>query len=369
MPDNDQPTFGQALKEARKRRGISLKEAGARLKGLYSTAETYARIERGQRGAGDIDRAKVIHILIKGLEMRNASEIDRMLALAKLESLSQDEMEQLGLAVAPSLPEPLSLPNAKLSSRRQLYWLWLLVAIGTAVLTWVTSDHALFVTVIGLLYASLFIISVFLESAFETSPVDRSRSIFILFAVVLFTSVGALVADERLIGAGATTIGLPTAGVMLLTGAVIQFFLARRMLPPTILVPARFQTMTAQTAHLKNSCYFILLAILFWLPSYHAAVAFARLTEDGQRDRVERAFSQDLYTSAEVIVLSVRIQLLLLLVIVAVSLYMGSKLLDRLRAHERLNHYTQLFYLRAVVYFLLSLISIGWYSYTTSQLL
>ncbi len=48
--------------------------------------------------------------------------------------------------------------------------------------------------------------------------------------------------------------------------------------------------------------------------------------------------------------------------------YMGAHLLDNLRPHARLNSFTLLFYLRALLYFLLCLVCIGWFAYALSEL-
>jgi hypothetical protein len=69
-----------------------------------------------------------------------------------------------------------------------------------------------------------------------------------------------------------------------------------------------------------------------------------------------------------VLALSVVWLLELLLVAFLVSLYMAYCLLDKLQSHPRLNSYTILFYLRASLYFVLCLISIGWYAFSLGEL-
>jgi len=48
---------------------------------------------------------------------------------------------------------------------------------------------------------------------------------------------------------------------------------------------------------------------------------------------------------------------------------MSAKLLDNLKAHDSLNRYHILLYLRAFLYFLLGFVCLGWYTYAFASLL
>lgn len=363
MSDADSGAFGRALAKLRLARGYTQQQVSARIPTYYSDAGAYGRIERGERHP---DRDAVIAILVRGLLILDASEINRMLLLAEFEPLSLVDVERFDLPKQPPL-EPSS-------GRIQRFpdWRSVLVVLGSlagaGLLALLIPGQAAFALLTSGLYAALYVVSLYLESAFEPERFPRTTTAAVLtFGAILVTSMAALATDRILVDAG-SSLALPSALAIFLLAGVVQFLLVRRTLAATPTVPASFQTHTAQSAHLKNTAYFLLVVVLFWQPAFHCVLTFTREIRVGQADWVHQMLEHDLMIGRGIIALSVRWLLGLLLSTFLTSLYMGHVLLDRLQPHVRLNTFTILFYLRAFVFFLLCLIAIGWYAYSLSEL-
>jgi transcriptional regulator with XRE-family HTH domain len=364
VPPADGKAVGRALAKLRSARGFTQQEVAARIPTHYSDASTYGRIERSERYA---DRDTLIAILVRGLSVSDVSEINRLLQLADFQALSPEEVEQCKLA-----PSETIAAKTEPGQRRHSDWLSAGILSGTAVLAGLIAllvpRHAVFVVVSSCLYAALYVVSLYLESAFEPERLRPKATVAICFCIIALSSAAALAADRLLVDSGNSLALLPSLVIFLLA-AIGQFLVVRPTLPETAIVPASFQTRTAQAAHLKNTGYFLLIVVLFWLPSFHCISTLERELGRGHSDWVRQVLEHDLMLGLGLLALSVRCLLLLLLSLFVVSLVMAYPLLDNLRPHARLNNYTILFYLRAFLYFLSCLACIGWYAYSLSALI
>ena len=198
-----------------------------------------------------------------------------------------------------------------------------------------------------LLYASLYVISVLLESAYGSLAKQTGWAALAAGSTILTTSLAANWADRHFIVAGRSE-GLWLALFMFVGGAVFQWFLARPALADYTVVPTRFRSHTAQAAHLKNSVYFLFIIVAFWLPPRHCVET---LSAQGARGIMTATFCPRPWW------LWLAFVLMLL-----VSIPMGSRLLDNLRPNPGHNRFVTLFYVRALVYFLLSAACVLWYS-------
>jgi transcriptional regulator with XRE-family HTH domain len=362
----DPYAFGRAVAKLRLARGLRQQEVADRIPTYYGDAGAYGRIERGERRA---DRDAAIAILVRGLLILNVAEINDLLTLAGYQALGTEDFERFGLA-RPEVGEPLRPePETTVSGWRDGRNVGILSGsvVSSCLVALLIRQHTLFALLTSFLYAALYAVSLYLESAFEPRPVETRKAAVLTFGFIAVTSTAALATDRILINIG-NPLALLFPLVIFLCSAIIQFFIARPALSETAIVPATFQTRTAQSAHLKNTGYFLLIVVVFWLPPFHSVLTFTREIRAGHSDWVRQILAQPLMLGQGVLSLSVSWLLGLLLITLLISLYMAYCLLDKLQSHAKLNSFTILFYLRAFLYFVLCLISIGWYAFSLGEL-
>jgi hypothetical protein len=318
-------------------RGFIQQQVAARIPTYYSDAGAYGRIERGERHP---DRDAVVAILVRGLLIREIAEIDRVLQLAGYWALSADEIATLGLAeTVAELPEE-PVPPVILPRNPWRHWRSAGVLIGSLVLAGLIAllipGHTPFALLTSCLYAALYVVSLYLESAFDPERLPTTRTAMFTFAFVSVSSTVALATDRALVDSDNYFALLFSLAIFLLAG-ILQFVIVRRALPESAIVPARFQTRTAQSAHLKNTNYFLLIVVLFWLPPFHCVSTLSREFRSGHAEWVRQTLTQDLMLGRGLLALSVRWLLGLLLIMFLIAWYMGAHLLDNLRSHARLN--------------------------------
>jgi transcriptional regulator with XRE-family HTH domain len=363
----DPGAFGRTLAKLRQGRGYTQQEVATRIPTYYSDAGAYGRVERAERHP---QRDALIAILVRGLLISDVAELNRILQLAAYEALSAEEVETFGLILSQAEPLPKLVPP--IISLRDPFRDWrsaaiLFVSMGlSGLIALRIPGHAPFAALTSCLYAALYVVSLYLESAFDPERLPATRTAALTFGFVAVSSTVALATDRVLVDGGNPLALLFSLAVFILAG-IVQFAVARRTLPESPIVPASFQTRTAQSAHLKNTSYFLLLVLLFWLPPFHGVSTLSRELRSGHSDWVRQMLAQDLMLGRGLLALSVRWLLGLLLTMFLIAWYMGAHLLDNLRPHARLNSFTLLFYLRAFLYFLLCLICVGWYAYSLSE--
>lgn len=367
---NADESFGSRIRKLREQKGLTQKEVAARISTYYADDSSYRRIENGARTPS---RDAVIAIAVTGLEIGDREQVDSLLALTGHEGLTPSQAEALGIAgtavptTSPSEPGPAKANEARWSVTFQRHREALLSAIPVAVASWFLCSGAeggpWYPFTAVLLYAFLYVVSLFLESVY----VDRHRQFVsvatAIFAMVLFTSAVGLWADRELTARKAAT-GLTMALSIFLLAAAIQWFLSRLILPARTIVPTRYLSHTSQAAHLKNTLYFLIVVFVFWLPPAHA-VAFLRI---GNPNSFDRNLGQMLIVAPGGITLGPGLLIGVLLLLVLISIPMRTQLLDNLKRAPKHGDYVLLFYLRAVLYFLLCLVCVCWFANAISQL-
>lgn len=118
-----------------------------------------------------------------------------------------------------------------------------------------------------------------------------------------------------------------------------------RLLPDFAITKANFQTYPAQAAYLKDVSYFFLLSVFLIVP-FHSIAAIERGV---QRRRLVEAYPRPWALT------------LVLIAIAAISLVMTAHLLDNLEPGSYVNLFTQLGYLRGILYFGLGIVYLWWY--------
>ena len=358
--------FGKALAQLRRAKGLTQADMVGRLGTYYSDETSYGRIEQGKRSP---DRPTAVAIAIRGLRLTDAESINRLLGLAGFDGLTREEAQSLklewsevpGLTVKPEDGEP--IPR----------WAWP-VAVASFVVSgilglWISShvpNHIGIALVTSVLYGSLFSVSLLLETAYFP---DRNRffpTAVILFSLMFVSSVAILAFGATMLRAGSPWSLAASFGGFLLTG-MIQWLVLRMVLPGFSLQIARFQLMPAQVAHLKNTAYLLLLVILFWLPPFSAVLGLEREAETGNLQFVRGILDRQVMIGRGIVGVNAATLAGVWVLVVLVSIPMGARLLENMRPHPRLNVFYTLFYLRAILYFTLSLICVGWYFYSLGQ--
>jgi hypothetical protein len=217
------------------------------------------------------------------------------------------------------------------------------------------------------MYAGLYLVSLLLESAYEPQA-RRYSALAGIFCVMLVSSSGALAADAISINSGASD-GLPMALSIFAAAAMLQAVVSRQTLPAYPVVKGRYQMHTARSAHLKNTCYFMLIVFLFWVPPLHAVTILRKEVRLGHAAFVRETIPHWMLLGHGMISLNYGWLIGLLITVVAISLPMRTQLLDNLKPSPHQDSYLHLFYIRALLYFALSGTCVVWYASAVGSLL
>jgi hypothetical protein len=177
----------------------------------------------------------------------------------------------------------------------------------------------------------------------------------------------ALAIDARLARTGVPA-ALPLSLAVFLLAAAAQWAIARSALSESAVVPTSFQAHTAQAAHLKNTIYFLVIVVLFWLPPFHCVAVLRREIQSGHAASVREILTHHVLLGRDFASFSVEWLWSGLLFLLLLVIPMAARLLENLKSGPRLNTFTALFYLRGVLYFLLILICLFWYSAAIASL-
>jgi len=366
VPPSDPVAFGKAIAQLRKNQGLKQKEVVARVSDCYSEESAYRRIESGRRFPS---RDAAIAILVRGVRLTDLDRINSLLALAGYNGLSADEASSLDLPeIEANLPtggsqDRLGIWN-RILARSESKPFGVALAFGSIILSvWIASriGEWWFPLVSSMMYAALYVLSLFLESAYEF---DRARVLpaaLFAFCFMLSTSVTALAVDARCVASG-KTYAMWLALTIFLATAMLQWLILRSTLPSYTIVKTSYQSHTAQSAHLKNTEYFLFIVILFWLPPFHCISVLRREAQAGNTGLVREFLGHWFLVGKGILCPNVGALCGILLVLIVAAMLMRGRLLDNLEPHPMKNLYVTLFYARAFVYFAMCVVCIGWYA-------
>jgi hypothetical protein len=213
----------------------------------------------------------------------------------------------------------------------------------------------------AILYGSLYTVSILLESAFAAAPIPKGAVVSGVFGFTMVTSVIALAIDAWLARTGSPA-ALPLSLAIFLIAAAAQWYIARSALSESVVVPTNFQAHTAQAAHLKNTVYFLVIVLLFWLPPFHCVAVLRREIYAGHAASVREILAHQLLHGRDFVCPNAGWLWSGFAFFLLLSIPMSARLLENLKSAPRLNTYTSLLYLRGVLYFLLIFICLIWYS-------
>lgn len=233
------------------------------------------------------------------------------------------------------------------------------------------SAHTVHIWVSSCIYAGLYTAALVLEVAYQLDQFSAMvlRIAPITFVWITISSVAALTADRKLTFNGKTT-GLTVSATIFLMAAALLFIVLRRYLPPEQITQSTIQSYPAQAAYLKDVSYFLALAFCFLIVPFHFIAAAEKELGPERHWQILELLNGDKLTAAPKGTFYPRFWALavLLVVLAAISLVMTSHLLDHLRQGPYTNLFTQLVYVRAILYFGLGIECLIWYRRSIDEL-
>ncbi len=371
----DPRAFGRLISQIRKAKGLTQEQVVGRVSDHYGEVRSYRRIEAGTRSPA---RDTAIAILSDGLDVDSQDRISQALSLLSYAPLTREEAVALKLTGSDDAKVSLAeqaVPTSSQARDRKLQAsqtvttaiIAISVAIGGITAICLTVD-ALAVAGTAIIYAALYAVSVQLENHVQG---DRDGSLIasaLAFGVTLITSVAVLAADAGLVRHGSEA-GLGVALVLLWAAAAGQWFIVRPALPDRAVAPLRYQALTAQAAHLKNTLYFVLLASVFWIPPMHAITVLERELHFGHVALVQQLASHQVFIIGRGIIAPGPAGLLgAFVVMLAASPIMAYPLFTNLKQDRRQNGYCILLFTRTALIFGLSILCLGWYAMRLASL-
>lgn len=334
----DLERLGQRFRELRTSRGITQDQVTKRC-AAYSDPRSLRKLESGEHRP---KRQAIIDLLAEALGEQTPAIFDELLILAGYQGLNAKERKKLSLST--TQPEPVKPPPVVPKNIRSLWRSLILLGLVSSIFA---GRHLSgFDWMCSVLYSALYAVSVLLETAHEYQGGETLEAAGAAAAVVLPISLGALSLDQGDVSAGRPEVLLDALFLFVLA-AGLQWFAVRAALPSVTIVKTSFQTQTAQAAHLKNTIYFLLLVFVFWLPPRHCIEA--------ARQHLTPEFCP------KPLWLSIALGALML-----AAVPMGSRLLENLQPTPRYNLYVNLFWVRALMFFLLAALLVIWYSLSLS---
>jgi len=361
----DPRAFGKEIARIRESKGLYQKQAAERIGTYYSNERAYRRIESGERRP---ERDPAIAIVVKFLKLTDTNEVNELIGLAGYAPLAEDEIQKWGLAPQSGAREPASgAPEVEgggrlLSSRPRML---LMTLLSTAVTVFVAASarHMAILFFPAIFYGLLYAVSILIESVLD----PRRKSVWpmgaLLFSFMVVSSSLTLRADAYLVGLGSDSSLILMVPLGLLIGAAaVQWLIAKRALSEFPVVQMTFQSHTAQAAHLKNSLYFLVAAVLFWLVPSHCVAVFEREIGAGRASWVMAAAEHGLMLGKDLVAFRPEWLWGAFGIILLLMVPMAARLFENLKSHPDLNIYSNLIYLRTILYVSLIVICLIWYS-------
>jgi DNA-binding winged helix-turn-helix (wHTH) protein len=229
------------------------------------------------------------------------------------------------------------------------------------------SQYLIHVLVSSSLYAALYGVAIILEVSYEFTRFGRSalKFAFAAFLWIMLTSSAALIIDSKLTDRGKRAAQMWSIAALLIS-ALLLVVGASRFLPITPISKLSFQSYSAQAAYLKDTVYFLVLAVFFISFPFHNVVRLGHEINKGRAAEILQTFSERL--SGRNAYVRVWALTAFLIMLALASLAMTAHLLDNLKTGPHMNLFTQLVYLRGILYFGLGIECLLWYYHELQKL-
>jgi DNA-binding winged helix-turn-helix (wHTH) protein len=252
-------------------------------------------------------------------------------------------------------------PEERITERESLLTA---VPSGGLRLRWRLPAHALQIGFACMMYAGLYVLSVFVETAYA---LDRYRSSLgavgsVIFLWIVSTTLAAVWSDWRLTKKSDLH-GLTVAVVIMTAAAGALFLGLGGFLPGSAITLFAFQGFTAHAAYLKSEIYFVMLAVAFMVLPFHFIVRVEHELRAGRPDIAWCLLSRRTNHSKIPAMIYPRPVFLLALLVISGfwSLFSIAHLFEYLLPSPHMNRYMNLLQIQRLTYFALGLECLGWY--------
>jgi DNA-binding winged helix-turn-helix (wHTH) protein len=227
------------------------------------------------------------------------------------------------------------------------------------------AGHLWHVLAASSLYAGLYVVTLLIETAYQFDKLGRTAlklSPFI-FVWVLGTSLGGLWLGGELAVREKGYLGLVVSVSTFIGAAAITCAAVGLFLPASPITESLTQAQTAQSAYLKDIYYSLILAVLFVIPPFCFVVGMQRELQAGRHATALELLSGSKLAVAPSGTVYLRPWMLgvALMVMASLSVYLTANLLDHITPSPHMNLFTNLIYLRLILYYGLGVECLAWY--------
>lgn len=239
-------------------------------------------------------------------------------------------------------------------------------------LDWPLGGHRWHAVAASALYAGLFGVALLGEVAYEFDRYGlKAVAVAVGFFVWMFlASLAGLTTDWRMTLQGSNK-GLAASMAILLLAAFTLYAGARFFLPPVPITQTNsLQAYPAQAAYLKDIIYFLILKVIFLLPPFHFILRMQRELQAGRHRMGLELLSGGRLSIAPRGIFFPRFWVLLVffVVIVSLSIYLHTNLMDHLKPAPYMNLFSNLILTRLLLYYALAGECLFWYSHALNEL-
>jgi hypothetical protein len=233
------------------------------------------------------------------------------------------------------------------------------------------GGHWLHALIACWLYAALYAVALLVEVAYQFDRYGRA-AIWVAAAAlcgIFLTSLGGLAVDWKLTLTGSNR-GLLVSMAVFWLAATVLYAGVCLFLPGESITQMNMQSYTAQAAYLKTIGYFLVLKMLFLLPTFHFVLVMQREMRDGRHRPVFSLLSRDQRSVRPrgVIFPKVGILILMLVAVIAISLFLHHNLMNNLLPGPYMNLFSNLILARLLIYYLLAAECLYWYYQALDEL-
>jgi DNA-binding winged helix-turn-helix (wHTH) protein len=226
------------------------------------------------------------------------------------------------------------------------------------------GGHTSYAVITCAIYAGLFSTGLLIQVAYQFDDYERKGLVIALFVflLVFVSSVTAFTLDWRRTVLGRDS-GLGLQCLVFMISGAAAFGTGCLLLPGSQVVQANFQTYTAQAAYLKDTCYFLALALFYLIIPFHFILSMQREVREGRHRESLSLLSADKLSVPPrgTIYPKLWVLLLLLVGLFSTAIVATTRLFSNLTPGTHVNLYMHLVLVRWMLYFGLAILALAWY--------
>ena len=239
-------------------------------------------------------------------------------------------------------------------------------------LDWPFGGHRMHALIACGMYAALYAIALLVEVAYQYDQYQRSAIGVAIGAGlwIFLTSLVGLAVEWKLTLAGSNR-GLMAATAVFWLAALLLFVAVCFYLPTNPITElTNLQAYPAQAAYLKTIAYFLVLKMIFLLPTFHFVLVMQREMLAGRHRAAFELLTggQQSVRPRGVTFPKVGILAFLLISVIAISLFLHHNLMSNLKPGFYMNLFSNLILARLILYYLLGAECLYWYYLALNEL-